>query len=74
MEQVPLVKEFLDVFPEELSRMPPDKVIEFGIDVFPNTQPISILPYHIASVELKELKEQLHDLLDKGFIRSSTTP
>ena len=48
--------------------------IDFGIDLFPNTQPISIPPYRMAPAELKELKEQLKNLLDKGFIRPSISP
>ncbi|KAF3657764.1 Protein transport protein-like [Capsicum annuum] len=54
--------------------IPPDREIEFGIDLLPNTQPISIPPYCMAPVELKVLKEQLKDLLDKGFIRPSVSP
>ena len=54
--------------------MPPDREIEFGIDVFPNTQPIFIPPYRLAPTELKEMKEKLQDLLDKGSIRPSTSP
>ena len=51
-----MVREFLDVFPIELLGMPPNKELEFGIDVFQNTQPISIPPYRRAPVEFKELK------------------
>lgn len=72
LEQVPVVQEFADVFPEELLRLPPDREIEFNIDVAPGTQPISIPTYKMAPAELKELKEQLQDLLDKGFIRPSS--
>ena len=50
------------------------KEIDFEIDLLPNTQPISIPPYRMAPAELKELKEQLKDLLDKGFIRPSISP
>ncbi|XP_073219694.1 uncharacterized protein [Cicer arietinum] len=62
-----------DVFLEELPRLPPDRVIEFSIDLVPNTHPISIPPYRMVPVELKELKEQLQDLLDKGFIHPSSS-
>ena len=72
--EIPVVKDFLDVFPEELLGLPLDREIEFGVDVPPRTQPISIPPYRMAPLELKELKAQLQDLLDKGFIRSSTSP
>ncbi|XP_070025195.1 uncharacterized protein [Nicotiana sylvestris] len=71
LESVPVVNEFSDVFPDELPGIPPDKEIDFWIDVIPGTQPISITPYIMAPVKLKELKEQLKDLLEKGFIRPS---
>ena len=69
-----VVKDFLDVFLEELPGLPLDREIEFGIDVPPRIQLISILPYRMALLELRELKVQLQDLLDKGFIRPSTSP
>ena len=62
--EIPVVKDFLDVFPEELPGLPPDREIEFGIDVPLGTQPISIPPYRMAPLELRELKVQLQDLLD----------
>ena len=68
------MNEFIDVFPEELLGIPPEREIEFGIDLLPDTQPISISPYRMAPAELKELKEQLKDLLEKGFIRPSISP
>ena len=74
LQSVPVVNEFPDVFPEELPGLPPDREIEFTIDVLPDTQPISIPPYRMAPAELTELKEQLRDLLEKGFIRPSTSP
>ncbi|XP_055959732.1 uncharacterized protein LOC126656815 [Mercurialis annua] len=74
MNTVPIVNEFTDVFPEELPGLPPDRDIEFCIDVVPGTGPISIPPYRMAPAELKELKEQLQELLDSGFIRPSTSP
>ena len=74
IEQVPVVSEFQDVFPEELLELPPDREIEFEIDTLPGTQPISIPPYRMAPLELRELKNQLQDLLDKGFIRPSSSP
>ncbi|XP_070004536.1 uncharacterized protein [Nicotiana sylvestris] len=73
-ESVPVVNEFLEVFPDELPGIPPYREIDFGIDVLPDTQPISIPPYRIAPAELRELKEQLKDLLEKGFIRPSVSP
>ena len=65
---------FPDVFLEELPGLPPDKEIEFCIDVVPGTVPISLPPYRMEPAELKELKEQLQDLLDKGLVRPSTSP
>ena len=74
VENTPIVNEFIDVFLEELPGLPPEREIEFCIDLIPGTQPISIPPYRMAPIELKELKDQLQDLLDKGFIRPSTSP
>ncbi|XP_070054227.1 uncharacterized protein [Nicotiana tomentosiformis] len=71
---IPVVNEFLDVFPNELSGLPPEQEIEFAIDLLPDNHPISIPPYSMTPAELKELKEQLKDLLEKGFIRLSTSP
>ncbi|KAF3622940.1 putative zinc finger protein VAR3, chloroplastic-like [Capsicum annuum] len=71
VQSVRIVNEFLDVFPEELLGVPPDREIEFRVDLLLDTQPISIPPYRMAPAELKELKEQLKDLIDKGFIRPS---
>ncbi|KAH0730590.1 hypothetical protein KY289_001778 [Solanum tuberosum] len=68
MDSVPVVQGFLDIFPSDLSNVPPDRDIDFAIDLEPGTKPISISPYHMASSELKELKDQLQDLLSKGFI------
>ena len=57
LESVPIVNNFPELFPEDLNKIPPKMEINFGINLLPNTQPISIRPYKIASVELKELKE-----------------
>ncbi|XP_070034922.1 uncharacterized protein [Nicotiana tomentosiformis] len=70
VELVLVVRDFPFVFPADLSDMPP-RDIDFGIDLVPGTQSISIPPYRIAPVELKELKEQLQELLDKGFDQPS---
>ncbi|KAH0725404.1 hypothetical protein KY284_001269 [Solanum tuberosum] len=69
LESVPVVKEFMVVFPNDLLGIPPKREIDFGIDLLRDTQYISIPPYRMALAELKEWKEQLNDLLDKGFIR-----
>lgn len=71
---VPVEKEFPNVFPEELPSLPPNWEIEFDIVVLPRTKPISIPPYHMDLAEIKELKEQLQDLLDKGFVQPSSSP
>src|SRR5262249_28298306 len=74
LQRIPVVNEFPDVFPEELLGLPPDKEIEFSIELLPGTSPISIAPYCMALTELRELKSQLQDLLDKGFIKPSSSP
>ncbi|EOY14297.1 Retrotransposon protein, putative [Theobroma cacao] len=74
LEDVPIVSEFPDVFPDDLPGIPPNRELEFPIDLLPGTAPISIPPYRMAPAELKELKAQLQDLVDKGFIRPSISP
>ncbi|KAA3484290.1 DNA/RNA polymerases superfamily protein [Gossypium australe] len=71
IESVPIVCEYSDVFPEELPGLPPICEVEFGIDLLPGTTPISIAPYRMAPIELKELKSQLQELADRGFARPS---
>ncbi|KAH0773627.1 hypothetical protein KY290_010764 [Solanum tuberosum] len=71
LESVPVVREFPKVFPDDLPGIPPKWEIDFGIDLLLNTQPISIPPYQMALTELKKLKAELKDLLDKGFIQPS---
>ena len=68
LESILVVSEFSEVFPTDLPGLPPDRDIDFCIDVEPGTRPISIPPYRMAPAELNELKEQLQDLLSKGFI------
>ena len=63
-----------DVFPEEFSGLPLDQKIEFKIELLPGTVPISKAPYRMAPTELKELKQQLKELLDKNFIHPSYSP
>ncbi|XP_070036845.1 uncharacterized protein [Nicotiana tomentosiformis] len=74
VESVTVVRDFLDVFLVDLSGMPPARDFDFGIDLVPGTQPTSIPPYRMAPVEVKELKEKLKKLLDKGFIMPSVSP
>ncbi|XP_070032496.1 uncharacterized protein [Nicotiana tomentosiformis] len=74
IEDVPVVRDFTDVFPSDLSGMPPNRDIDSGIDLVSGTQPISIPLYLMARAEFKKLKEQLQELLDKGFISPSVSP
>ncbi|KAI0500013.1 hypothetical protein KFK09_018221 [Dendrobium nobile] len=74
VSEIPVVREFADVFPEELVGLPPDRDVEFSIDVFPGTAPISKAPYRMAPKELSELKVQLQELVDRGFVRPSVSP
>ena len=74
IDSVPVVNEFQDVFPDDLPGVPPPRWIDFGIDLEPNTKQISIPPYIMAPAKLKELKLQLKDLTDKGFIQPSISP
>ncbi|XP_077223035.1 uncharacterized protein LOC143856655 [Tasmannia lanceolata] len=71
---ISVVSEFLDVFPEDLTELPPHRELDFTIALEPGTLPISKAPYRMAPAELKELKEQLSELLEKGFIRPSSSP
>jgi hypothetical protein len=74
LKKIPVVCEYADVFPYELPGMPPDRDIDFAIELQPGTVPISKRPYRMPPAELAELKKQLQELLDKGFIRPSTSP
>ena len=64
----------MDVFPDELPGLPQQRVVDFGIELHPGTSPISRTPHRMAPVELQELRVQLQELLDKVFIRQSTSP
>ena len=74
MDDVPVVNEFSDEFPDELPGLPPNREIEFSIDLAPGIEPVSKAPYRMAPVEMKELESQIQDLLDKGVIRPSVSP
>ncbi|KAL4369710.1 hypothetical protein GQ457_05G021670 [Hibiscus cannabinus] len=71
---IPVVSEFVNVFPMELPGFPSTRELEFEIDIQPETNPVSITPYRMAQIELKELKKQIEELQDKGFIRPITSP
>jgi hypothetical protein len=74
LDDIPVAYEFLDVFLEDLPGMPPDRDVEFIIELQPSTAPISRRPYKMTPKELAELKVQLKELLDKGYIRPSSSP
>ena len=68
VDEIPVVREFPNVFPYDIVGLPLDREVEFTIDLIPETEPISIPPYRMAPAELRELKAQLEELLSKGFI------
>ncbi|GJR84084.1 putative reverse transcriptase domain-containing protein [Tanacetum coccineum] len=74
LEDVPIIRDFPDVFPEDLSGLPPTRQVEFQIDLIPGAAPVARAPYRLAPSEMKELSEQLKELSDKGFIRPSSSP
>nr|GEV77954.1 putative reverse transcriptase domain-containing protein [Tanacetum cinerariifolium] len=74
LEDVPIVKDFPKVFPEDFPGIPPARPVEFQIDLVPGATPVARAPYRLAPSEMKELAEQLKELSDKGFIRPSFSP
>ncbi|WVZ52793.1 hypothetical protein U9M48_003815 [Paspalum notatum var. saurae] len=74
LEKVPVVSEYPDVFPDELPGLPPDRAVEFAIDLVPGIAPIAKAPYRMSGKEYNELKKQLDELLEKGLIRCSVSP
>ncbi|GJV70909.1 putative reverse transcriptase domain-containing protein [Tanacetum coccineum] len=74
LEDVPIVRDFLEVFTEDLSGIPPTQQVEFQIDLVHGAAPVARAPYRLAPSEMKELSDQLHELSDKGFIRPSSSP
>ncbi|GJR10543.1 putative reverse transcriptase domain-containing protein [Tanacetum coccineum] len=73
-DDVPIVQDFLEVFPEDLPGIPPTRQVEFQIDLIPGAAPVARAPYRLAPSEMKELSDQLKELSDKGFIRPSSSP
>ena len=69
-----VVYEYEDVFLDGLPGLPPQRGVDFCIELHPSTSPIPMTPHRMAPVELQELKVQIQELLDKGFIRPSTSP
>ncbi|GKB69962.1 putative reverse transcriptase domain-containing protein [Tanacetum coccineum] len=74
LEDVPTVRDFLEVFPEDLPGLPPTRQVKFQIDLVPGAAPVARAPYRLAPSELQELSTQLQELSDKGFIRPSSSP
>ncbi|KAJ9536431.1 hypothetical protein OSB04_un000389 [Centaurea solstitialis] len=74
IQDIPVVREFPEVFPEELPGLPPQRQVEFYIDSVPGAGPIAKSPYRLAPSEMQELSNQLQELLDKGLIRPSSSP
>jgi hypothetical protein len=74
IEAIRIVLEFPNVFPKELPGMPPERKVEFAIELIPGTAPISKRAYRVSGPELVELKKQIDELLEKGYIRPSTSP
>nr|GEW61488.1 putative reverse transcriptase domain-containing protein [Tanacetum cinerariifolium] len=74
LEDVPVVREFLKVFPEDLPGIPPTRQVELRIDLVPGAAPVARAPYRLAPSVMKELADQLQELTDKGFIRPSSSP
>ena len=74
LDDVPIVRDFPEVFPEELPGIPPVRQVEFQIELVPGAAPVAKAPYRLAPSEMEELSEQLKELSDKGFIRPSSSP
>ncbi|GJR04777.1 putative reverse transcriptase domain-containing protein [Tanacetum coccineum] len=74
IKDVPIVRDFPEVFPEDLPGLPPARPVEFQIDLIPGAAPVARAPYRLAPSKMKELSEQLQELSDKGFIRPSSSP
>ncbi|GKD70859.1 putative reverse transcriptase domain-containing protein [Tanacetum coccineum] len=74
LEDIPVVREFPEVFPEDLPGLPPVRQVEFQIDLIPGAAPVARAPYRLAPSEMQELSNQLQELSDRGFIRPSTSP
>ncbi|GKE62146.1 hypothetical protein Tco_1512513 [Tanacetum coccineum] len=74
LEDIPVFREFLEVFPEDLPGLPPVCQVEFQIDLIPGVEPVARAPYILAPSEMQELSNQLQELADRGFIRPSNSP
>ncbi|GJU79148.1 putative reverse transcriptase domain-containing protein [Tanacetum coccineum] len=74
LQDVPVIRNFPEVFPDDLPGLPPPRQVEFRIELVPGAAPVARAPYRLAPSELKELSDQLKELLEKGFIRPSSSP
>ncbi|GKE26934.1 putative reverse transcriptase domain-containing protein, partial [Tanacetum coccineum] len=74
LRDIPIVRDFEDVFPDDLSGLPPQQQVEFRIELIPGAMPVAKSPYQLSPLEMQELSEQLQELQDKGFIRPSHSP
>ncbi|GKA25996.1 hypothetical protein Tco_0712105 [Tanacetum coccineum] len=74
LKDVPIIREFSEVFQDDLPGLPPARQVEFQIDLVPGAAPVARTPYRLAPAELQELSTQLQELFDKGFIRPSSSP
>ena len=74
IDRLPVVNEFPEVFPDEIPDVPPEREVEFSINLVPGTKPVSMAPYRMSASELAKLKKQLEELLDKKFVRPSVSP
>nr|GFC86483.1 putative reverse transcriptase domain-containing protein [Tanacetum cinerariifolium] len=74
VEDVPVIRDFPEVFPKDFPGLPPPRQVEFRIELIPGTTPMARTPCRLAPSELKELSEQLKELSEKGFIRPSSSP
>ena len=74
INELQVVRDFAEVFPDEIPEVPPEREVEFGIELVPGTRPVSMAPYRMSASELSELKKQLEELLEKNFIRPSVSP
>ena len=74
LEQFPILKEFQDVFAKEIPSLPPKRDLDFTIDLVPGASLVSRAPYRMNTPELTKLRMQIHELLDKGYVRPSVSP
>ncbi|GJY13940.1 hypothetical protein Tco_0383249 [Tanacetum coccineum] len=74
LEDVPIIQDFLEVFPEDLSGLPLTRQVEFRIDLIPGAAVVARAPYRLAPYKMQELSNQLKELSEKGFIRPSSSP